>query len=161
MPTDDLLRNNIFKMANLDEKWGLLEGADFLKEMLVISMVIGVSWMLVVQICTKVAVWVAIIGSQVVLLLIAAIPALDKELPFAANTKVLLVYIPLILCIFLAVTTCVYRRQIHFASVFLYQSAKFLRESLLVFLLILPMVFLTLAFVLIATLQHFAFKSMS
>lgn len=161
LPTDDLLRNRIFKNGKLDSYWGLLEGVQFLKEALLVSVLIGAIWLVVVQLCTRVAVWVAVIGAMVVLFVMGVVPLLDKDLQVDAATKGVMVAVPLILMGFLGGTICVYRSQIQLTEVFLLQSAKFLRESLPVFLFIIPMILLTLVLLLITTLQHYAFKSMT
>lgn len=90
-------------------------------------MALGIIWVLVVQICTNIAVWLAVLGCSLMMFLIGMIPLLDKELPYSSNTKILMALVPLALMVFLSVTACFSQRQLKVSSVFLCHSAKFLR----------------------------------
>ena len=78
IPEDSGAANSLINNANLQKKQGFLKTYDIIRLSLVISLIIGIVWVIFVQCMPKVMATAALILGSIILLVSGAILLLDK-----------------------------------------------------------------------------------
>lgn len=141
---------------------------DIIKNSLLISVCLGSLWLIMVQACSVWTMWAGVYGSLLALLCCVLLIFLDQsqyamthlrswreQLDFKYYTLIGLV----LLCVFLVIISCVYRRNMTLTGIFLSQTARFLADSTPLFLLVFAYLVVTAGYLLLNVLIHWALST--
>jgi hypothetical protein len=160
-PVDSASKDRLMKTANLEQKWNFLNIYDCIRISLLISLGMGIIWMLLVQ-CIPRAMSAVITVLAIISLAVLGIVFLSGKVTRAGTWVTVLIGVGLlVVALMFACFLCFYRLRNKLISIFLEWATYFLKENCMLFLYTFIFMGLTAGLIVLCMFQHIAYLSHS
>ena len=162
-PTDEAARSKLIKNAGLQDKWSFLGTYDVMRISILLSVGVGIFWMVLVQLLPKIMAPTAIFLGSILLLGAGVLLIADKPTGWEDRESwriIIAIFLILFSMLFFSML-CLYRRRIKIVGVLLEYGGKFLASQSINFLYILAFIAFTLGLLILCLWEYLAYSSHS
>lgn len=149
------------KTANLTKKWDFLDIFDTIRLSLLISLGLGLVWLVLVQLIPRAMASIITVLSILTLAAGGLVILLDTANGFTTVEKLAVGITLLIMAVLFACFLCFYRKRNRLTAVFIDWATKLTKERLSYFLYIFLFIVFTIGLIVLCLFQHLAYLSHS